>query len=228
MRLSDIPEVEAIERVSFPSPWSRRAYEYDLTRNPLARYIVVREERGEAKAPKEVVELAAVEPPRHLRERLLQYLGRLFMGWNSAPQAQVAAPSAPRGPVVGFAGMWLAMNEGHIVTIAVKPDYRRRGLGELLLVSLIDLACQAQASSLYLEVRVSNTAAKRLYEKYGFVVSRLRKGYYSDTGEDAWEMTLDGITTASYQARLQRLREALGQKLAAMETAAAALSLSGG
>jgi len=129
----------------------------------------------------------------------------------------MATGMAPRGPVVGFAGMWLAVGEGHIVTIAVKPDYRRRGLGELLLASLIDLACQSQISSLYLEVRVSNTAARRLYEKYGFVVSRLRRGYYSDTGEDAWEMTLEGIATASYQARLQRLKEALMQKLAAAD-----------
>lgn len=227
MRLSDIPEVEAIERVSFPSPWSRRAYEYDLTRNPLARYIVVREEREGAEAPKEAVEPAAMEPPRPLHGGLLQRLKQL-MGWGSTPQAQVAAAVAPRGPVVGFAGMWLAVGEGHIVTIAVKPDYRRRGLGELLLVSLIDLACQARVSSLYLEVRVSNTAAKRLYEKYGFMVNRLRKGYYSDTGEDAWEMTLEGIATASYQARLQRLKEALERKLAATETAARAPSLSGG
>jgi ribosomal-protein-alanine N-acetyltransferase len=117
--------------------------------------------------------------------------------------------------VLGFAGLWMAVEEAHLVTIAVHPDYRGRGLGELLLIGSLDLAAGIRASTVFLEVRVSNLAAKRMYEKYGFVLSRVRKAYYSDNGEDALEMAADGIGKPQYQARLQRLKKMLVEKMTA-------------
>lgn len=95
------------------------------------------------------------------------------------------------GPIVGYAGMWMFFDEAHIATIAVRPERRGQGIGEQLLVFLIDLAGSLDAIFITLEVRVSNDAAQRLYAKHGFLETGRRKRYYHDNGEDALIMTLE-------------------------------------
>ena len=87
--------------------------------------------------------------------------------------------------VVGYAGMWHIVNEGHITNVAVHGRHRRKGIAAMLLCRLVDIAKQHEMIGLTLEVRVSNHAAQALYEQFGFVSEGLRKGYYADTGEDA-------------------------------------------
>jgi len=89
------------------------------------------------------------------------------------------------GKVAAYGGMWLVLDEGHITNIAVHPDYRGRKIGEKLVLSLLEKARSCGVLNITLEVRASNTAARSLYKKLGFVDSGVRKGYYSDTGEDA-------------------------------------------
>jgi ribosomal-protein-alanine N-acetyltransferase len=120
--------------------------------------------------------------------------------------------------VVGFAGMWLMLEDAHLVTIAVKPDYRGRGLGELLLVSMLDWACSLGAHRMTLEVRVSNHVAQDLYRKYGFTIEGVRRRYYSDNGEDALIMTTPLITSAEYQAAFQEHKAKLLQRVEAVVT----------
>lgn len=91
--------------------------------------------------------------------------------------------------VVGFVGIWIVVGEGSITNIAVHPDYRKQGIGAKLLESLINLCTHLDCSLINLEVRASNYPAQNLYEKYGFVVDGLRKGYYEDNKEDAILMT---------------------------------------
>lgn len=91
--------------------------------------------------------------------------------------------------VVGFVGIWIVVGEGNITNIAVHPDYRKQGIGAKLLESLINLCTHLDCSLINLEVRASNYPAQNLYEKYGFVVDGLRKGYYEDNKEDAILMT---------------------------------------
>jgi ribosomal-protein-alanine N-acetyltransferase len=91
--------------------------------------------------------------------------------------------------VLAYGGYWLMGDEAHIVTLATHPDFRRQGLGEQLLLGLVDRARRAGARSVTLEVRVSNKAAQALYAKWGFVVVGQRRGYYQDNGEDAILMT---------------------------------------
>ena len=91
--------------------------------------------------------------------------------------------------VVGFVGIWIVVGEGSITNIAVHPDYRKQGIGAKLLESLINLCTHFDCSLINLEVRASNYPAQNLYEKYGFVVDGLRKGYYEDNKEDAILMT---------------------------------------
>ena len=111
--------------------------------------------------------------------------------------------------VVGFAGIWLMVDEAHITTFAVHPDWRRRGIGERLLVAVIDAAVARHAREATLEVRLSNVPARRLYEKYGFRPVGLRPRYYTDNGEDALIMTTEPLTGPEMQARLARRRSAL-------------------
>lgn len=89
------------------------------------------------------------------------------------------------GKVVGYGGVWIVVDEGHITNIAVHPDYRGQGIGEAIVKSLIALAKEHNITSITLEVRPTNTAALNLYKKFGFKVEGLRKGYYTDTKEDA-------------------------------------------
>jgi ribosomal-protein-alanine N-acetyltransferase len=101
------------------------------------------------------------------------------------------------GEVIGYAGMWKILDEGHITNIAVSPRCRTRGIGGKLLETLISLAAQFQLSVLLLEVRESNAAARSLYAKRGFVQTGLRKGYYHDNHENAVLMTLTARDSAS-------------------------------
>lgn len=87
--------------------------------------------------------------------------------------------------VVGYGGLWKVFDEGHITNIAVHPEFRRCGVGSRIMDKLLEMCDDSGIRSLTLEVRKSNLAAQRLYEKYGFKAEGVRKGYYSDTGEDA-------------------------------------------
>ena len=119
--------------------------------------------------------------------------------------------------VVGFGGIWIMVDEAHITTFAVAPEWRRRRVGERLLLALLDLAVARRASEATLEVRLSNLPARRLYEKYGFRPVGLRPRYYSDNGEDALIMTTEPLASPAMVERVRRRREALEALEAAAE-----------
>ena len=89
------------------------------------------------------------------------------------------------GKIVGYAGMWHIVTEGHITNVAVLPEYRRQGIGNALIEEMIVIAEQKEMIGMTLEVRISNIAAQKLYAKYGFRPEGFRKNYYQDTKEDA-------------------------------------------
>jgi ribosomal-protein-alanine N-acetyltransferase len=183
MRMRDISEVMEIEHVSFLSPWSARAYRYELLENDLSHYFVVRQ--------------------RHMEEpqlSLLAWIGRT-LGVGIRPS------------VLGYGGFWLMVGEAHVSTIAVQPNWRRRGLGELLLVAMLDRATEIEADIATLEVRVSNIVAQNLYHKYGFRQVGLRRRYYRDSNEDALIMSTERLTSATFQSHFQQLKRALREKL---------------
>lgn len=113
------------------------------------------------------------------------------------------------GRVVAYGGIWLMVDEAHITTFAVHPGWRRRRIGELLLLAFLDLAVDRGAHEATLEVRLSNLPARRLYEKYGFRPVGLRPRYYSDDNEDALIMTTEPLDGAAMRERVDRLRVAL-------------------
>ena len=111
--------------------------------------------------------------------------------------------------VVAYGGVWLMVDEAHITTFAVHPAYRRRRIGERLLLAMLDLSVDRHAREATLEVRLSNLAARRLYEKYGFRPVGIRPRYYSDNQEDALIMTTEPLGSPAMVDRVARLRVAL-------------------
>jgi len=95
------------------------------------------------------------------------------------------------GRLVSYGGMWVVLDEAHVTNIAVHPEYRRAGVGRLTMKTLERRALQLGASRMTLEVRVSNHAARRLYDSLGFRGTGIRRNYYSDTREDAIVMWKD-------------------------------------
>lgn len=93
--------------------------------------------------------------------------------------------------IIGYGGMWTIMDEAHITNIGIREAYRGRKLGDRLMRELLTMAADRGMKRITLEVRVSNTVAQQLYEKYGFHVEGVRRGYYSDNGEDALIMWAD-------------------------------------
>ena len=104
------------------------------------------------------------------------------------------------GRLVGYAGMWVFAGEAHIMNLAVEPALRRRGIGEALLLALLERAVGMKADFAYLECRPSNHSAIALYEKLGFRRYGSRPNYYADTGEDALLMARERIRRMSFEA----------------------------
>jgi ribosomal-protein-alanine N-acetyltransferase len=111
--------------------------------------------------------------------------------------------------VVGFAGLWLMVDEGHITTFAVHPDWRRQGVGARMLLRLIDIAAELGATRMTLEVRVGNQAAQELYRRFGFAIAGTRVRYYTDDGEDAFVMTTPVLSDPDLQVIIGVERERL-------------------
>ncbi|MBI5419839.1 MAG: ribosomal protein S18-alanine N-acetyltransferase [Deltaproteobacteria bacterium] len=134
MEPRDLDGVMAIEKISFPTPWSRKLFAEEL--------------------------------------------GREFS------DALVAVP-AQEGAILGYAICWTVADESHLLNIAVHPDARGRAVGGELVRECIRRGARAGARRIHLEVRAGNEPALRLYRREGFSFVGIRKGYYTDTGEDA-------------------------------------------
>ncbi|MTI46772.1 ribosomal protein S18-alanine N-acetyltransferase [Sporosalibacterium faouarense] len=133
MTEKDIDQVLEIERLSFTTPWSRDAFESEIKKNLLSKYILA--EKNEQ--------------------------------------------------VVGYAGMWLIVDEIHITNVAVHPNKRGEGIGDKLVSKISEICRDRDMRAITLEVRKTNDVAKSLYIKHGFKEVGIRPGYYSDTNEDA-------------------------------------------
>ncbi len=88
------------------------------------------------------------------------------------------------GTLIGYAGLWLIIDEAHITNVAIHPDYRGIGASNVLMDGIIKICTDFNIHSITLEVRESNIVARNLYSKYNFVVEGLRKNYY-DNNENA-------------------------------------------
>lgn len=100
----------------------------------------------------------------------------------------VRAPRGEETPLAAYVVFWVVHGEAHILNLAVNPDFRRIGVATLLMACVLDMMRSNMVFEVFLEVRVSNKAARDLYRKLGFKEAYERKKYYGD--EDAVVMTM--------------------------------------
>ena len=127
--------------------------------------------------------------------------------------AKYYTASDEKGTVVGYAGSWHIVDEAHITTIAVHPNFLRNHVGESLIVKLLEDCYNNLIKYVTLEVRVSNVPAIKLYEKYGFKSLGTRKGYYQDNNEDALIMWTENIFSDGYKDIFNKNKQELEGKI---------------
>lgn len=137
----------------------------------------------------------------------------LFLSELAQRNSRVYVVARHNGKLVGYAGAMYFPDEGHVTNIAVDPDYHRNKIGTRLLLELIERSRSRGARSMTLEVRRANAGAQTMYKRFGFQTVGVRRGYYAETGEDAYVMFAEGIWMASYGRRLDRIRESLAGDL---------------
>jgi ribosomal-protein-alanine N-acetyltransferase len=113
------------------------------------------------------------------------------------------------GVVVGYAGLMLSGEDAHVTTIAVDPAWHRAKVGTRMLLALAREGVQRGARNLTLEVRVGNTGAQALYERFGFEKAGLRKNYYVETSEDAQVMWAEHVDRPAYAKLLREIERAV-------------------
>jgi [ribosomal protein S18]-alanine N-acetyltransferase len=201
MELEDIPQVLEVDRESYSLPWPASAYRREILHNRNARYFVLRETDD----PPSDGDLSHDDRPR------------FPFGFFRRPTRPEGVAPGRTGSILGYAGMWLMLDEAHITTIAMREKWRGKGLGELLLASLVETAFDVGAHRVTLEVRVSNEPAQNLYRKYGFTQEGVRPRYYSDNNEDAYIMTTSNIRDGGYRERFEDLIKQLRARFEANE-----------
>ena len=134
----------------------------------------------------------------------------MFLAELEAPEGRYLV-ARKEGELVGYGGIRVFLDEAHLMTLAVREETRRRGLGTLLLARLVREAARMGARFMTLEVRRSNLPAISLYRKFGFRVTGVRRGYYRDSGEDALVMEVEGIDEEGYVSMLERMERSRGK-----------------
>lgn len=211
MAVRDLPAVAGIEKLSFGTPWPASAYKREIEKNHLAYYTVA-ERTAFAGEPRRDPRFDLADSNHAEADGMLGRLARRLLG--DGPRF-LPEEAAQLETIVGYAGLWLMADAAHVTTIAVDPPYRGEGVGELLLIDLIDRSLVIGADEVTLECRVSNYVAQALYRKYTFRNVGLRKRYYSDDGEDAVIMTTDSLNSRNFGLVLAQNRERLTQRMAA-------------
>jgi [ribosomal protein S18]-alanine N-acetyltransferase len=186
MTLADVPQVMDIERDSFPSMWPQTVYSQEL-KNRLARYFVLVEEGNDR-----------TDPSTSLIRKAIR---RLVRSKDRSPPTERL--------IIGLIGIWLMVDQAHVVTIAVREAFRRHGAGAALLLLAFEVAFAESMESVTLEYRRENDPARYLYEKFGFLSVGVRPRYYTDTNEDAVIMTTPPLKSKSYREKYERLKREL-------------------
>ena len=200
MELRDISQVSEIEREAFPPPWPATNFKRDLSLNSLTHYLVAYE-----CLPCQVEPPVYNAPPARLGLRKLRSILERLGGWENRCQDGAEY-------ILGFAGIWFMADEAHLSNIAVRQSRQRGGIGELLVISVIKLAIEQNASFVTLEVRATNEVAQHLYRKCGFVEVGVRRGYYSDNREDAVLMTAEAITSEGFLRSFDNVKAAYAER----------------
>jgi len=196
----DIPFVEQLEKEAFPTVWPRTPIKRDMNNKRIAYLVVTDLDQR----PMAIDSPKSIDPPTPTGKgpNLYQKLSRTIES-KLFPQPTPGEPSLD--PPLGFIGIWFLSDDAHITAITVSSSWRGHGLGELLMIGSIESAISRNSRVITLEVRVSNSIAISLYQKYGFKKVGIRKGYYNDNREDAVIMTTEPIRSLTYEHRFSEL-----------------------
>jgi ribosomal-protein-alanine N-acetyltransferase len=189
MAEQDIQQVSIVEKDAFPELFPPTAFAKELKRERSMFFVAELDEsiRGSSRFLPDAWGPNKVTDANDKTRKAYQ---NKYTGWSSGQNF-----------IVGILGLWNMANQGHIVTLAVRKDYRRLGVGETILSHCLRICLQKSFINVTLEVRPSNKPAQSLYKKYGFKHVGLRKRYYTDDGEDALIMTTSN-TNSPYYANL--------------------------
>lgn len=133
----------------------------------------------------------------------------LFMSEMALRTSRAYFVARVDGFVVGYAGLMMSADEGHITTVAVDPNWHRRKIGTRLMLVTAREGIRRGARALTLEVRMSNKAAQELYRAFGFRPAGIRKNYYMETNEDALVMWAEEVDGDEYRDRLAAIEALL-------------------
>ncbi len=115
--------------------------------------------------------------------------------------------------ILAYIGLWQIIDEAHITTLAVHPDYRRKQLAQVLLIQAIKDCYKNMVKYITLEVRESNLPAILLYEKFLFESIGMRKNYYQDNGENAIIMFTQNIWYDKFKNNFEQIKEGINKIL---------------
>ena len=188
MQSKNINMVSEIDNLSFDPPWPKDSYSFEINQSTISHMVVL------------------VETSSEDDDALQEKVGcrQIFDGLFSRTDEL-----SPIRTVIGYGGLWKIAEEAHISTIAIHPDYRGQGYGEVLLAGMVGKAIMLNAEYMVLEVRVSNHAAQGLYRKYAFTEIDIKKNYYRNNNEDAYDMrvTFDPEKIAMFDGLYTTLQE---------------------
>lgn len=155
--------------------------------------------------PSDIESVARLEAQCHV----LAWSANAYATELGNPNAYYVVAKTEDGSLAGYGGIWVVVDELHITTIGTDPEMRGRGVGEKMLLALMAEGIERGATRATLEVRETNIAALRLYQKYGFEEAAKRRQYYSDNRENAVIMWAEGIATRDYGQFLRERRAEL-------------------
>jgi ribosomal-protein-alanine N-acetyltransferase len=200
MHRQDISQVTEIDHDAFPTEWPPTNFPRELE-NKLAYYIVVYDTKDTS--PQSDPKPAG----REIQPGFLDRVRKIFSRTQIPKEESLEEVS-----ILGYAGMWIMADEAHVTSIASHKEHRHQGIGETLLISLVELAIVKHARIVTLEARVSNQVAQNLYYKFNFDKLGVRKAYYLDNKEDAVIMSTEYIGSPSFREKLSKVKQAYFQK----------------
>lgn len=175
-----------------------------VAREPVDRFAEVELTKMRRRHLRRVLAIEAQVYPR-------PWSASLFLSELAQRSTRTYLVARHQADVVAYGGMMFMPGEAHVTNIAVDPGFQGGKVGTRLLLALITEGLARGAQVISLEVRVSNLKAQAMYEKFGFSVVGVRKGYYIETNEDAYVMVVSDALSTAYRQRLQRVRNELDQ-----------------
>lgn len=191
MRIEDISQVTVIDRQAFPTLEPHTSFKRELN-NKLARYMVAYDTSTQ------------FDDKNNNHSAITSRIDKILYEIK-----HIFVPPTTKQLIVGFIGIWFIVDEAHIITLAVREQFRGQNIGKLLLISATDIALENKINFLTLEVRTSNVAAQSLYETFGFIRRGERQNYYTDTKENAIIMTTEPIFSSTFKENLNTIKKTI-------------------